>query len=513
MKNNAIFKKVLSFTLSLLIIISFTGDGYAKTGSEKKESKLEISSIRECNEKSLESTTFTSYQNSIIIKSSFIDTSYKMGIIEIPFELYCFGGSYEKYYVEVYDSSYNLMASTDNYFPRDINKFDITLTWDASKAAPGKYYVHFYSTYDRTFYNYYCPFYIEGNEGEFFNKEISGTQSAINSNLSNPMSAWKNTSATLKRYSFEESIPYDIRLEEMYIGDTANAIVSRENSLNTTANNNQQWILMKYYLKNRSSQVLTASDIIYTSYFYTSSGAKMQILDMASFAGNRQGLSVFDLDLYGGASGYCWIGILVPKSVGLPYLQINNGYSNNKENVSWLNTNPNYVYTPSYKITFKSNGGNASSKSSINIVKNQKYGKLPTCKRKGYIFKGWYTSAKGGSKVSENTVCKDKATLYAQWTKVSTGKSSISSLSNGKKSFTVKWKKVSGATGYEVCYSTNSKFTPSKKINISSSILSKKVSSLSAKKKYYVKVRAYKKDSTGGKIYGSWSSVKYIKTK
>ena len=417
------------------------------------------------------------------------------------------------YYVEVYDSSYNLMASTSNYFPKDINRLDITLTWNASKAAPGKYYVRFYSTYDRTFYNSYYPFYVEGNKEEFFNTVMSGSQSAVNNNLTNPMSAWKKTSATLKRYSFEKSIPYEIRLEEMYVGDTANAIVSAENMFNTTPKDNQQWILMKYYLKNKGTQVLSASDIVNSYYLYTSSGAKMQILDTATFSGDRDGSSIYDLDLYGGASGYCWIGVLVPKSAGLPYLQISNGYSNNKANISWLNTDPSYVYNPSYKITFKSNGGNAPSKSSINVVKNKKYGKLPTCKRKGYIFKGWYTSAKGGSKVTEKTVCKGKATLYAQWTKVSTGKSSISTLSNAKKSFTVKWKKVSGAVGYEVRYSTNSKFTSSKKINTSSSTLSKKVSNLSAKKKYYVKVRAYKKDSTGAKVYGNWSSVKTIKTK
>lgn len=351
------------------------------------------------------------------------------------------------------------------------------------------------------------------SKSEFFNTVISGSQSAINNNLAKPMSAWKKTSATLKRYFFEDAIPYDIRLEEMYIGDTANAIVREENMFNTIPKSNQQWILMKYYLKNRGSQVLNASDIIYESYFYTKTGAKMQILDMASFAGDRDGLDVFDLDLYGGASGYCWVGILVPKSAGLPYLQISNGYSNNKASISWLNTNPNYVYIPSYKITFKSNGGNAPSKSSINVDKNKTYGKLPTCKRKGYIFKGWYTSSKGGSKVTEKTVCKGKATVYAQWTKVSTSKTSISSLSNGKKSFNVKWKKVSGAAGYEVCYSTNSKFTSSKKITISSSTLSKKVSSLSSNKKYYVKIRAYKKDSTGAKVYGSWSSVKSVKTK
>ena len=36
---------------------------------------------------------------------------------------------------------------------------------------------------------------------------------------------------------------------------------------------------------------------------------------------------------------------------------------------------------------------------------------------------------------------------------------------------------------------------------------SKSVSKLSAKKKYYVRIRVYKKQK-GGKLYGAWSPVK-----
>lgn len=43
--------------------------------------------------------------------------------------------------------------------------------------------------------------------------------------------------------------------------------------------------------------------------------------------------------------------------------------------------------------------------------------KLPTPERKGYTFEGWYTSASGGNRVTESSVCKDEkdATLYARW--------------------------------------------------------------------------------------------------
>lgn len=348
-------------------------------------------------------------------------------------------------------------------------------------------------------------------EEEFFNTVISGSEDAVNNNLSRPMSAWKITSATLKRSSQEKSIPYDIRLGRMYTGVTASVILVQECIANYPPND-KQWILMGYYLKNKGSEVLKASDVIDENNLCTSSGDKIKISD-AVYNITYDTPSVYDLELKSGESGYCWIGVLIPKSVGFPYLKINNGYSNNKENISWINTNPKYVYTSNYKITFNPNGGNAPSKSSINIVKNKAYGKLPTCKRKGYIFKGWYTATKGGSKVSEKTICKGKATVYAQWIKVSTGKSSIYSLSPGKNLFVVKWSKVSGASGYEVCYSTSSKFTSSKKINTNSSTFYKKMYKLPSNKRYYVKIRAYKKDSTGSKVYGSWSSVKTVKTK
>ena len=91
---------------------------------------------------------------------------------------------------------------------------------------------------------------------------------------------------------------------------------------------------------------------------------------------------------------------------------------------------------------------------------------------------------------------------------------SISSLSAGSKKFTVKWKKQSTqVTGYQIQYSTSSKFTSPKTVTVSSyKTTSKTISKLKGKKKYYVRVRTYK---TVGKTkyYSSWSSAKSITTK
>ncbi len=80
-----------------------------------------------------------------------------------------------------------------------------------------------------------------------------------------------------------------------------------------------------------------------------------------------------------------------------------------------------------------------------------------------------------------------------------------------KKKLNVKWKKVSGATGYEVMYATNNKFTKNKKtVKVKKNKVTLK--RLKSKKKYYVKVRAYKK-ANGDTNYGKWSKVVKKKAK
>ena len=86
---------------------------------------------------------------------------------------------------------------------------------------------------------------------------------------------------------------------------------------------------------------------------------------------------------------------------------------------------------------------------------------------------------------------------------------SITSLSAKDNGFKIKWKKKSGITGYQIQYSTNSKFKKgNKSIKIKNAkTISKKITKLKVAKKYYVRVRTYK-----GKKYSKWSKVKSIKT-
>ena len=90
----------------------------------------------------------------------------------------------------------------------------------------------------------------------------------------------------------------------------------------------------------------------------------------------------------------------------------------------------------------------------------------------------------------------------------------LSSVKNSSsKAMTVTYKKNSKATGYVIEYSTSKSFTSSttKSVTIkSASTLSKKITSLTKNKTYYVRVKAYKTVS-GTKYYSAYSSTKSVK--
>ena len=94
----------------------------------------------------------------------------------------------------------------------------------------------------------------------------------------------------------------------------------------------------------------------------------------------------------------------------------------------------------------------------------------------------------------------------------------VSKVKAAKKGFKVTWKKQrTQTTGYQVQYSTSSKFKKAKTVTVSKNkTTSKSVGKLSAKKKYYVRVRTYKTVKIGGKsvkLYSGWSKAKSVTTK
>lgn len=95
---------------------------------------------------------------------------------------------------------------------------------------------------------------------------------------------------------------------------------------------------------------------------------------------------------------------------------------------------------------------------------------------------------------------------------------SISSVKAGKKNCTVKWKKqATQTTGYELQYGTDSKFKSAKTKTVSKNkSVSATITKLTAKKKYYIRIRTYKTVKINGaatKVYSGWSKAKTVKIK
>ncbi|MDO4364228.1 MAG: leucine-rich repeat domain-containing protein [Clostridia bacterium] len=90
----------------------------------------------------------------------------------------------------------------------------------------------------------------------------------------------------------------------------------------------------------------------------------------------------------------------------------------------------------------------------------------------------------------------------------------ITSIKGKKKRIVVSWTTVSGASGYNIQFSTNKNFKKkyhSGMIN-SPTAYQSTLKQLKSKKKYYVRIRSYKKVK-GKYVYSKWSKVKSAKTK
>ena len=170
------------------------------------------------------------------------------------------------------------------------------------------------------------------------------------------------------------------------------------------------------------------------------------------------------------------------------------------------------VVTVPYKVTYSLNGGSNDRSNPVSYYNQSISLKNPT--RSKYTFSGWYTDSSFKNKVAGITQAnKSDLTLYAKWSKVSVSKASLKSVKNSaKKKAKVTIKKVSGAKGYRIQYSTSKNFKKGTKTKTTTKT-SYTLSGLKKGKTYYVRVCAYKLDSKNGKIYGKYGSAKKIKIK
>ena len=158
-----------------------------------------------------------------------------------------------------------------------------------------------------------------------------------------------------------------------------------------------------------------------------------------------------------------------------------------------------------FSLGVKIKNGTPTYKSNTKSVTVSKAGKV-TVKAK-FIGKATITiTAPEKTNYSKQT---KKITITVNPTK--TALSSVTSPSAGK--MTVKWKKNAVGTGYQIQYSTSSKFTSPKAVSVTkNSTLTKTIGGLAKGKKYYVRIRTYKTVGST-KFYSAWSAAKTVTIK
>jgi len=160
----------------------------------------------------------------------------------------------------------------------------------------------------------------------------------------------------------------------------------------------------------------------------------------------------------------------------------------------------------SYTVIFNANGKAFASKTAVynTIIIASSNPSKPK-----YSFKGWYTSASGGTKITFPYKVTNNINLYAQWTLfTSTVVNNPKVQIGSKNSAVVKWNSIAGATGYQIYRATFSSGAYSLIATVSNVNFTNY--SLIKNKTYYYRVRAYQTNGTS-KVYSGYSKVVSIK--
>lgn len=97
--------------------------------------------------------------------------------------------------------------------------------------------------------------------------------------------------------------------------------------------------------------------------------------------------------------------------------QSNNSQSGVQSDSQNNSTTHIHDYNKKVTVTYDANGGTVSTQNKVYNLSDS-YGSLPTPIRTGYTFDGWYTAAKGGARITSDSVIvnAEDHTLFAQWT-------------------------------------------------------------------------------------------------
>ncbi len=123
-----------------------------------------------------------------------------------------------------------------------------------------------------------------------------------------------------------------------------------------------------------------------------------------------------------------------------------------------------------------------------------------------------FTAAPAVAPLATVNAAATNATASSATAEVDVAKPTKVKLTAKSKAIKVTFKKVTGAKGYQIQYSTSKNFTAKTTKTVKTTKTSKTIKSLKAKKKYYVRVRSYTK-SAGKTAYSNWTTTKKVKTK
>ena len=165
-----------------------------------------------------------------------------------------------------------------------------------------------------------------------------------------------------------------------------------------------------------------------------------------------------------------------------------------------------------YNIHLNACGGQISSADKT-VLSDTYVGSLGTPVKKNALFLGWYTASVGGSQYTSTTIMPaNNVTLYAHWEKVSVGRCRRPSAVNVKTlKAVITVRPVSYVKVYEFSWSTRRDMKKAKVKRTHSTKLT--ISRLTKNKTYYIRVRAYRNDSTGKRVYGKWSDIRTLRIK
>ncbi|MDR3644315.1 MAG: hypothetical protein P4M02_04485 [Clostridia bacterium] len=345
-----------------------------------------------------------------------------------------------------------------------------------------------------------------------------------------PFSAW--TEHTYVSQNAIADIPKAVESDIMwmYTGQDAQSIIEEEDPGAPSAAAGQRWIVLVYHFHYASGTgTFKPSDAISgTTSFYNANGTQITPIATASFSGPRSQLESVVPDntpLNVGDDVLVLYGILVPTSVGYPYIRVNSGFDGSASSpvYTWSTTDPEDIFyrnTPtnikavsngfdSVKLTWAADDEADGYQVYRSTSSSGAYTYLGTTTSAGYTDTGLTTNSTYYYEIL-TVVSLGTPYMYSHLSvpvsakPVATVPGSVKAASAGYSSIKVTWGKVSGASGYQVFRSGSSNGTYSLISTTSSTSLTN--TGLKTNTTYYYKVKAYRVVGSS-KIYSGYSSA------